>query len=249
MALLTLTLSVKTKNWRQNDMESGEKNAEFQIVKPKVRERDNNSCKHCGFRLPKGGYYMQVHHLNDDHGDQSLQNLVTTCMHCHAPHHIGLWGMDRGKGKEASIIYLPEISQADLSHMCRTILVARRYAEKIEADPKELDDKKRSARQMKEAADALFDRYRAREAEAESRLGSSDPLDLANALLQLNDSDYERRKEALAPYRLLLLGPHCLERGVDIMPQIVDDWMGAGGPYGNLKPVTWKNLLQNMPLR
>ncbi|BCB21840.1 HNH endonuclease [Bosea sp. ANAM02] len=246
MKTLPLIISVKAKNWRGTDPESGGADAEFQMVKPQVRARDNDSCRFCGFRSPKGGYYMQVHHRNDDHSDNRPDNLVTTCMHCHAVHHIGFWGQDRGAGREASIIYLPEISQAHLSHLCRTILVARRYCEKVVADPKEMEDRKQSARQIAESAEVLMDRFRSREALAEARLGSSDPVDLANALLKLNDEDYERRIESLSPYRLLLLGPHCKERGTDMMPQIVDDWLGPGGPYGNIKPAVWKNLVQNL---
>lgn len=199
MKTLPLIISVKAKNWRGTDPESGGADAEFQMVKPQVRARDNDSCRFCGFRSPKGGYYMQVHHRNDDHSDNRPDNLVTTCMHCHAVHHIGFWGQDRGAGREASIIYLPEISQAHLSHLCRTILVARRYCEKVVADPKEMEDRKQSARQIAESAEVLMDRFRSRR--RSPRQGSVHRIQSISRML-CSSSMTRTMSGASNPYRL-----------------------------------------------
>jgi len=258
MELRPLVLSCKVKNWRMDDAASEEADAGFQQVKKKVRERDRHTCKFCGFRQQKADYYMQVHHLDDDHHNNSMDNLITACMHCHAVQHIGLWG----SAGEAVLIYLPEWPQYYLNHVCRAILVAKRFHAKLEADVKTADrgvrgaapaaliDRANSARSMSERAEAIFARLRSRETEAEKILGTSNPADVANALLHAPDEVYDRRSDSLAPFRLLLLGHHHpggkAESPIDKMQEITDNWLMGGGPFVGLEPSNWSQLLHSM---
>lgn len=259
MQLLPLVLSCKVKSWRMDDAASEEADAGFQQVKKKVRERDQHTCRFCGFRQQKADYYMQVHHKDDDHHNNSMENLITACMHCHAVQHIGLWG----SAGEAVLVYLPEWPQYYLNHVCRGVLVAKRFHAKMEADVKAQDkggrgpsapaalvERARAAKEMMERTQAIFERVRAREIEAESRLGTSDPADVANALLHAPDEIYARRAQSLAPYRLLLLGHHHpggrTQSPIDKMTEIVDGWLSVGGPFVGLEPSNWSRLLQTV---
>jgi intracellular multiplication protein IcmJ len=77
---------------------------------------------------------------------------------------------------------------------------------------------------------------------ARHHLGTSDPVDLANALMLTPDEAYARRRESLAGIRLLPLGVR--NNGSDnVMTSMVDSWRTGGAPYSNLLPNTWKTLI------
>lgn len=246
MRQLPLVLSAKRELWREHDAASASADAEFSTVKRRVLERDNFTCQFCGFRWGRPERYMEVHHRNDDHQDNRLENLVTTCMHCHAVHHIGLWGA----AEEAVIIYMPEWPQSFISHFCRAVLVARRSYDLAAAEPRPDEMKLRNAREISEVMTAMFDRVKGRMVEAEERIGTCSPSDLGNALLMAPPDRYAKRHEYLAPFRLLLLGHHVAGRSegstVDVMPGIVDGWMGDKGPYKSLPTSVWMTLLRDI---
>ena len=236
--LLPLTLSVKCENWRMNDGASAEADAEFRRVRGRAIERDQYTCRFCGFRSQK---WQEVHHVNDDHADNRLENLITTCPFCHQCQHIGL----AGRNKEAVLVWLPEIPQATLHHVVRTAMVAVRVSEQQAKDPKSRADVVRATREAADVAKTVLATLRSREAAAERLIGTSDPLEVGNAMLLLPDPAYARRGERLAGIRLLPLGRRMHERQ-DIMVKHVDAWIEAGGPYANLKPSSWAMLLKSI---
>lgn len=75
--------------WRRDDWMAADADAEFKLVRQKVLERDEHTCRFCGFRAPK---WQEVHHLDDNHHNNDPDNLVTACMFCHMVHHLGLAG-------------------------------------------------------------------------------------------------------------------------------------------------------------
>jgi intracellular multiplication protein IcmJ len=238
--LLPLVLSVKAANdWRMYDDAAGEADAEFKHVRLKVLDRDDRTCQFCGFRAPK---WQEVHHRNDDHADNRPQNLVTACMFCHMCQHIGL----AGRNKEAVLAFIPEIPQDRLHHVVRSILVVRRWADGIAADRRQRPELVKGARDMAESAQALETKLRGREADAQRLIGTSDPLELANILLQMAADAgalYDKRADFLAGIRLLPVGRR-VQGGSDKMGEIIDSWLGTGGPYANLAPRTWVSLLK-----
>jgi intracellular multiplication protein IcmJ len=234
---LPLVLSVKTLNWRMNDRNSQEADQEFQRVKKKALERDNHTCRFCGFRAMK---WQEVHHFNDDHADNSLENLVTACIYCHMVQHIGLAGASR----EAILIYRPEITQAQLHNLVRTAQVAERAFEQMKAE--EAVRKNPNLKVTGEAAEmgkSLMASLKASADGARQHVLTSDPADLANALMLIPDEAYARRKEALAGIRLLPLGVRN-SGSENQMTAIVDSWRAVGGPYATLTPNTWRALLK-----
>ena len=244
--LLPLVLSAKAVAWRVQDANSESADSEFRTVRPRVLERDGNACRFCGFK--DKGTYIQVHHRDDDHHNNKMENLVTACMHCHACFHIGLWGTK----KEAVIVYLPEIEQWQVSHLCRSIMVAKDFPAKLEQAGGATPDKLASAKRMANAADALMGRLLTERTKlAEDIILTSDPQDLANVLLQMPDQLYERRAERLKGIRLLIKDRHCPGDGAqNVFPGIVQSWMdngkGKSGPYSGLLPDSWMHLA---PLR
>lgn len=236
--LLPIILSVKAANWRMNDDGSAEADSEFQLVRKKVLERDEFSCRFCAFKAPK---YQEVHHLNDDHSDNRPQNLVTACIYCHLCAHIGL----AGKNNEAVLVWLPEIEQAALHHVVRTIQFSAYWGKKHSVDKRTDPKTQAMAKMIASTASALEGKLRAREAGAQRLLGTSDPLELSNLFLKMPNEVYARRGEILTGIRLLPLGRRVQEGG-DIMGKIVEGWETTGGPYSSLNPRVWHSMMQNI---
>lgn len=238
---LPLVLSVKAANWRMNDAMSADADSEFSSVRKRALEEDDHTCRFCGF---KAYSWMEVHHLNDDHADNRLENLITTCSFCHLVQHIGLAGIN----KEATLIWLPQIPQATLHHVVRTILVAQRYAESFSKD-----DKARmspgamsAAKTMADGATSLMDKLRSGETKASELIGTCDPKVLGTVLFEIASSSpgfYDKRSEFLKGIRLLPLGRRNSPTG-DKMPEIIDSWLLPKGPYNSLQPKMWESLLQ-----
>lgn len=237
MAFLPLVLSVKAKNWRMFDADSENADVEFEATRKKALGRDQYTCRFCGFKAQK---FQEVHHFNDDHQDNRLENLVTACMFCHMCQHFGL----AGRNDEGVLIWLPEISQDRLHHIVRSILVAKREAETATASRGMKEAAQASVKEMAEAADAMFAKLKSRMAGAEARIGTADPRELANIMLSMPDDAYAKRAEFLHGIRLLPLGVRLKERE-NIMPKIVDSWRDAGGLYANMKPQSWLGLVRN----
>lgn len=240
--LLPLVLSVKAVNWRMYDDDSAIADEEFKQVRSSVLTRDDHSCRFCGFRAMK---WQEVHHVNDDHADNRRENLVTACIFCHMVQHIGL----AGRNKEAVLAWIPEIDQARLHHIVRTLLVVSIYADGIAKDRNKQPAAIRVAKTMAEAARSLETKLRSREAKAAEIFGTSDPLELANVLQQIAGNPataalYADRSKKLFPgLRLLPLGRR-VHSGGDKMPEIVGTWLASPGPYSSLSPQTWHSLLR-----
>ena len=124
-------------------------------------------------------------------------------------------------------------------------MVAERCYETARADVRANPGVTKQFRDYAEAAKSVRAEFRAREAEAEARLGTCDPLEIANALLLMPDKAYEARSEALAGIRLLPLGRR-VNGTEDIMAKHVDAWLEPAGPYANLKPHSWTGLMRSV---
>ena len=237
-----MIISVKCKNWRQNDIQSEESDAEFYNgPRQKALERDKYTCQCCGFRAEK---WQEVHHVNDDHSDNRISNLLTVCMFCHLTQHIGLAGMN----KEATLIWLPEISQPDLHHIVRAALYIKKQSEggdmggrsgfPMRGGGSDLKD----AKEINQTAEKFFNILKSRAALAEEYFGFSDPSELANILLNMEDSQYNKREEFLSGLRLLPLGKRVVN-GQDKMGEIIDSW--SRDTFDAMKPSIWSGLFSS----
>jgi intracellular multiplication protein IcmJ len=181
----------------------------------KILKQDDFTCRFCGFRSIQ---YQRTVPFKDD--------FVTACGFCEQVLFLERAGM-MGTGV---LIWLPEISQAELNHIARAIYVAR------------AEDGSDMALTAERALDALM----ARKTEAKKRLGSEDPL-LLSAVLTEHLSDKERAVATgkLDGIRLLPLDKHMVRsRSGDIngFPQIVKFWRSDRGPFAKLPADSWKDL-------
>lgn len=231
----SLTMSVATKNWRLTD---GLGSPKDMVTHKKIFERWKFACVGCGF---VDRAHLEVHHLDGDHKNDSPENLVPICHFCHLTQHIGL----AGKNGEATIIWLPEIEQAALSHVARTVMVAR-YASTMAESGR--GTQRRDIAPLKSIsirASSVMNALQSREAKAQEQLGTTEPLVLASAMQKLaNESreTYDKRDEYLFGLRLLPYGRYVVD-GVDIADKIVADWMAPDGAYANNPPMAWMGKL------
>ncbi|MDD5587450.1 MAG: hypothetical protein PHY92_10965 [Alphaproteobacteria bacterium] len=131
------------------------------------------------------------------------------------------------------LVWLPEISQADLHHIMRAI-----YAVRDSDHP------------LAEKASKAFNALMARRTEAKKRLGSDDPLLLATVLTEtLTDAEYAKRTVKLEGIRLLPLDRWFVRsRNGDVnhFPEVVKFWRSPEGPFGKLQPETWGPLFDSV---
>jgi len=212
-----LVLSSRRATWAIDPDEQQQSEAELTRQRPRIFKRDRTACCACGFR---SGKYQEIHHLNDDHTDHRPANLAAICPFCHGYFHIGRAGLTG----EAELIWLPELPAWQLSHLARAIFVGMH-----------LDS------EMRPAAENLYSALRVRADDARRRLGTSDPADLGEALLALEDEAYERRADMLDGVRLLPLGRK-YAGDEDIFPAMLDYYVSNKGPFGRLPPESWPEL-------
>jgi intracellular multiplication protein IcmJ len=254
---ISLVMSAKRKDFRYDDPNADEADQSFEKEKRKVKERDLYRCRGCGFKSQQGGLYMQVHHINDDHHDNSMDNLAVLCMHCHSVFHTGFWG-NRG---EAWVIYAPDIEQWQISHICRLGLVTKVFCQQAEeesekrslAPPKpqvkpgqpviDYAQRARSARKMMDNVDSILASLYERRLLAEEIIGTSDPTAVGETLTKLPLDKFIKRGVLLEPFRLILKGSHRVD-GRDVFPEIAAKWLDKTGPFGALDPLTWWGLIE-----
>lgn len=210
-----LVLSAKRATWRGEDEAEAQDGEAFKALKAKILKRDKFKCHFCGFQSRK---WQEIHHLDADHYNNDPKNLTTICSFCHMSFHIGRAGLSG----EAELIWYPEVTQTSLNHLCRFLFVGMR-----------------AKGNTNKAAETVFSQLRIRAEEARRRLGTSDPADLGEAMLALDDEAYGDRAAILDGLRLLPLGRKYVgER--DVFPSMVEFWISGQGPFAKSRPKQWR---------
>lgn len=209
---VNLILSATRASWQIAAHHGTEQDKTMKEIRQKVLDRDRNVCQCCGFKAAK---WQEVHHLNDDHSDNSMGNLATVCSFCHQCFHLGLAGSTAG----GMLIWLPEMDQIKLNHLARALFVAMR------------DDKGK----MSTSASSLFMSLESRGVFMEQHFaaGASDPAVLGQAFLKMKGAEYEKRSEFLKNIRLL-------PQRSRFEPQ-VKYW--AETVFRDLSPESWERLV------
>jgi intracellular multiplication protein IcmJ len=114
MDLLPITLSAKRGNWQR--FVSRKTNEAFQKLREDIFLRDEHTCRYCGFQSDK---HLEVLNIDEDYSNNTLTNLATACHLCTLCFFLDAVGTEGKSG--GTIIYLPEISQVDLNHLCRAL--------------------------------------------------------------------------------------------------------------------------------
>lgn len=177
MSTNNIILSVKRAIFRCDDPTSEYADSEFKKKRPKILERDDFTCVHCGFKSSK---FQEIHHKDDDHSNNSDDNLITTCPLCHSCYHVGFTGQ-QGSGV---IILLDEklnVNQAELNQIVRTLWIG-------EAG----DDK-----DIRMQSITMLAKLYKQSVPASRKYGTSDPVALGDFLVQMSDEDYVQRQKFL----------------------------------------------------
>lgn len=194
-------------------------------IKTAVLARDDNTCRYCGFQAKK---YQEVNFTGRGEKDVANKKSVTAddyataCIFCYQCFFIER--IDRMQS--AAVIWLPEISQPALHHLCRAIYVAR-----ISQGP------------MADAARDAMEALLARKEEARNRLGTDSPKILSSVLKDFFEGkEYRNRLAKLKGFRILPLDRRIIKEGdleFNQFPQVLAYWRSKDGPFGALPPKSW----------
>lgn len=238
---LPLVLAADPSRWRQDPPRIEES------VADQVFERDRHACRFCGFeavgrqevvRLDAGlseiaqlprksfGFRCETAGLRRfARGRPTLDGLATACPLCHDCRHLGRDGTEQGY----AVVWLPEASQAVLNHLVRVVhLVLHEHGEPPHMAERPTGDTP--------ALRSAFNSYRAlagRMAQARSRIGTTSPRELGEALIGLPPAALAKGAELTGGLRLLSRG-RLFRDGEDIYPDLLDAWMAKGGPCRGL---------------
>lgn len=177
-------------------------------------------CAFCGVR--SGEWQTRCFADRDPRANISSPG-VAACPLCTLARHLERPRID----DEASLLWLPEMSQPAINTMMRVIhMQLRALGEGLHAEERFHRDKP-----------VLHPLYNARATlasrvdSAASRLGSDAPSELGSALVRLSPGAYGRRAALLGGLRLLPSGRFYRD-GEDVYPKIVDTWLELAKPAG-----------------
>ena len=112
-----LQLAVNLSGWRIFVRRKDDK--AFLPVAKRVLERDNYTCQYCGFQAKE---YQEIVNLDGNYTHNKLSNMVTACCFCSQCLFLQAVGLDEMGGGQ--LVYLPEMSQADLNSFCHVLFCA-----------------------------------------------------------------------------------------------------------------------------
>ena len=189
----------------------------------KTLDRDENTCRFCGFVSSK--YQRVIPYINDN--DRS--DFITSCTFCELAAN-----MDRASSTGTGILlWLPEIEQTKLNHIARAIYVARE-----------------SGGAMAEVAGRALDALMSRRAEVKKRLGSDDPILLATVMCEsLNLTEYRKSKAKLEGIRMLPSDKFVVRTGqgsANQFPNMVAYWLSEEGPFARMNVENWSKMFQEV---
>lgn len=191
-------------------------------TRQKILERDNHTCRFCGFKSLK---YQEIHFINGKQEDLHQDNLAASCIFCNQ-----CFDLERTSLMNSGVlVWMPEIEQAELNHIARAIYVARI-----------------SQGSMADAARSTLDTIMARREDAKARISTDDPFILANVMRDfLGPKHYANRGEKLDGLRLFPLDRRNISEGelkFNQFPQILAYWRSKDGPFGGKVPSQWKTI-------
>lgn len=175
-----IILSVQRGISRSDDPDTVHADTVFNAIKPLIRKRDNGVCVYCNFKADK---WQDYHHLDGDHHNNSASNIVTACRLCHLAHHLGFIGATN----IGCVILCPEISQAALNNLVRSLWVGKHGNDST----------------IRSQSTAMLESLLGFTEVARREYGYQSTLQLANEMLSLPRSKYKNRAKYLEGLRII----------------------------------------------
>ena len=178
----SLMLQASRASWSSSSHHGTEwdQNSKMKKIRDQILKRDRFVCQGCGWRSER---WQEIHHKDNNHNNFDPMNLETLCPLCHQIFHLPTAASTGG----GSLIWLPEMSQAQLNLLCIGVFVA------LHQGPS----------RVQAAARALFHQLESRKALMEEQLGSCNPGLLAQVLLRMTDDEKKKQDYMLSSVRLL----------------------------------------------
>lgn len=228
MKLLPISLGIARVSANAQSASSGNKSPAklSPEARQKILDRDQNSCACCGFQSAK---YQDILYMNGNPIDTRPENLRTVCIFCHQ-----CFNLDQvAQMRSGVLVWLPEISQADLHHVARAVYVAR-----ISQGP------------VADAARRTLDIFMQRREEARSRIGTDDPFILSSVMRDyISGKTYEGAAAKLEGVRLFPLDRRIIKEAdleFNQFPQILAYWRSKDGPFGGMLPRQWVDIYRSI---
>ena len=245
---VSLDLGVKRRLSRRNDPARESAQADFERQRLGVLERDNWTCRGCGFAskrmhgAPAGG--MEVHHLDDDHHNNHPANLATLCPLCHMTFTLGR----RGYRFDARLIYAPTIEQWQLNMIHHVVWGLERALALMDAGDEAAAGWRDEALPegfragVASASDTLMRIEKAGAERLKSQMSETlpqieDAETLYGALQNLPPAYYQTRDQLIRPIRLMPIRDRFTGR--------LDRW-ARGVWLASYPPRTWRSIVESV---
>lgn len=155
----------------------------FKSFEQKIFQRDHYTCQFCGFQAR---LFQEVVNLDNNYANNKLPNLATACCfcaQCFFVESVGVGGYGGG-----TLIYLPELTQAELNSLCHVLFCA------ITNDTG-----------YKSSAQNIYRGFKFRSQIIEEKFGegTSDPAIFGQLMIDAGVTDEERRAQLFKNVLLL----------------------------------------------
>lgn len=202
-----LFIGVKRGIFRKDDPHAPKSDQVFAENRKKVLIRDKCTCQFCNFQSKK---FQEVHHIDDNHDNNELNNLVTACPLCHQVHHIWF----AGKHRSGTLVYIPDFTQAELINLTRTLWIAQMSSDI----------------HIKKYAELLENNIRLTgQSAVKEKIDTHDPCVLGEIFQQLSPAEYLARTERMRGYHLMPLKQAFTKQ--------IQYWLDH--VYADLNPESW----------
>ena len=176
-----LQLAVNLTGWRIFVRRKQDKS--FLPVAKRVYDRDAYTCQYCAFQALE---YQEVINLDGNYQNNRLSNMATACCFCTQCLFLQAVGLDEMSGGQ--LIYLPEISQADLNSFCHVLFCAMG-----------------NNTAYQDSAQSIYRSFKFRSQIIENRLGAgtSNPSVFGQVMIEYQVQKPEQKIDILKDMRLL----------------------------------------------